>query len=499
MSAWTLANSLLMRYSSIEDIIVAPATIPGTGAIGIIRVSGAGCLEVIDKVVNFKSGNTNDFKGYSIHFGTIFSDNGFPIDEVLVSIFRAPHSYTGEDSTEISYHASSYIASEILRLLCANGARLAQPGEYTQRAFVSGKMDLAQAEAVADLISSSSAAAHRVAFTQLRGGVSEKLASMRSELIRLLSLMELELDFSEEDVEFADRTQLTELIDRLICHISSLASTFHLGNAIKNGIPVAIVGRANAGKSTLLNALLGENRAIVSAIPGTTRDTIEEIFNIEGLPYRLIDTAGLRESTDEIEKIGIERTMSKLSKADIVIGVVDLSENSCGQCPLSDNAIEAANEILSFCDLSKQAVVLALNKTDLIGSPEALNKNVTAINEFVSKSVNAEFSDKVRIVTLSASSLEGLDQIKSAIQSLSPAYSSNSDSVLISNARHHAALLQALEHLHAASDGLAAGLPTDLLAQELHDATDSLSSITGLTIDPDAVLGAIFAGFCVGK
>jgi len=308
--------------NSFDDTIVAPATIPGTGAISIIRLSGDKTFAIADKVVKLKSGTISEAEGYTLHYGAI-DRNGMPVDDVLVAVFRAPHSYTGEDSVEISCHASSYIVSEIMTLLIEAGARMAEPGEFTKRAYVNGKMDLAQAEAVADVISSQDAASHRVAMNQLRGGISSKLADLRSRLLEMTALMELELDFSEEDVEFADRKKLNGILDEVLDHVNSLADSFRLGNAVKNGVPVAIVGAANSGKSTLLNALLGEDRAIVSDIEGTTRDTIEEVINIDGIRYRFIDTAGIRESSELVEKMGIERTFQKISQAEIILGILD--------------------------------------------------------------------------------------------------------------------------------------------------------------------------------
>lgn len=491
-----------MKYSSIEDTIAAPATLPGTGAIGIIRLSGSGCLEAIGKLVRFKSGSVSDFKGYSIHFGTIFSDDNTPLDEVLVSIFKAPHSYTGEDSAEISYHASAFIASEIMRLLLGLGVRMAEPGEFTQRAYTAGKMDLVQAEAVADVIASNSATSHRVAFNQMRGGVSNELLKMRSKLLEALSLVELELDFSEEDVEFADRAKLSELLNSTSDRIKRLCDTFRIGNAIKNGIPVAIVGAPNVGKSTLLNTLLGEDRAIVSDVPGTTRDTVEEVFNIGGILYRLIDTAGLRQSTDVVERIGIERTENKLSEADIVIALLDSGESVT-------KILTDASALLRRCDLQRQRLIFAPSKIDLLPNGSLLGQIVIGLEDIAKSagpasagtlaSGQAEGVAGVVVSPISAPTGQGIDGLKACITRLSGEYSANSSSVLISNARHHAALLGTLEHLRIASNGLSSGLPTDLLAQELHDATDALSSITGLTIDPDEVLGNIFKNFCIGK
>ena len=288
-------------YIRNEDTICAPATVPGTGAISVIRLSGPEALTIADKVIGCRRGNISDAKGYTIRFGEVLDDTGALIDEVLTSVFRAPHSYTGENSVEISCHASSYIVSRIMELLYAAGARAAEPGEFTQRAYLNGKMDLAQAEAVADVIASQNAAAHRIAFKQMKGGFSSELRDMRGELLELVSLMELELDFSEEEVEFADRSRLDTLLEQITAHVSRLIDSFRLGNAIKNGVPVAIAGATNTGKSTLLNALLGEDRAIVSDVHGTTRDTIEETLNIDGVLFRFIDTAGLRETSEIVE------------------------------------------------------------------------------------------------------------------------------------------------------------------------------------------------------
>lgn len=310
-------------YIRNEDTICAPATIPGTGAISVIRLSGPDAHAIADKVVRCSKGSISQAKGYTMKFGTVVSGDGTVVDEVIASVFRAPHSYTGEDSVELSCHASSYIVSTVMDLLIAAGARAAEPGEFTQRAFLNGKMDLAQAEAVADVISSQSAAAHRIAFSQMKGGFSAELRDMRSELLELVSLMELELDFSEEEVEFADRSRLDSLLAGITAHASRLIDSFRLGNAIKNGVPVAIAGATNTGKSTLLNALLGEDRAIVSDVHGTTRDTIEETMNIDGVLFRFIDTAGLRETSEIVEKIGIERTFKKISEASIVLGMVE--------------------------------------------------------------------------------------------------------------------------------------------------------------------------------
>ena len=314
-----------MDCSTFEDTIVAPATVPGTGAVTMIRVSGRDALGIVGKVVSCPGGQVESAPANTIRYGLVRSEDGQVLDEVMVSVFRAPRSYTGEDSAEITCHASSYVASELMRLLCKAGARMASPGEFTRRAFVNGKMDLAQAEAVADVISSSGAASLRVAMNQLRGGYSSELKALRSKLMEMASLLELELDFSEEDVQFADREKLTGLLNESRSRLLSLTDSFRYGNALKEGVPVVIAGAANSGKSTLLNSLLGEDRAIVSEIAGTTRDTVEETLTVEGVKFRFIDTAGLRPTDDAIESIGIERSYKKISQAAVVLAILDLT------------------------------------------------------------------------------------------------------------------------------------------------------------------------------
>ena len=368
-------------YTGNDDTICAPATVPGTGAITVIRLSGENALEIADKVIECKatsdnsdkdsgtdsgvgsysdSGHIASSKGYTIRFGTIKDESGKLLDEVLVSIFRAPHSYTGENSVEISCHASQYIADSLMRLLVKAGARTAEPGEFTRRAFLNGKMDLAQAEAVADLIASQNAAAHRVAINQLKGGFSRELSKMRAQMLHIVSLMELELDFSEEDVTFADRHELDTLLKSTIRHISTLMESFRLGNVIKNGVPVVIIGATNAGKSTLLNALLGEDRAIVSDVHGTTRDTIEETMTIDGILFRFIDTAGIRETSETIEKIGIERTFKKIREATVVLAMLDITRPE-------EDLTRSVNDILMNVDTRHQKLIFLLNKCDLTG------------------------------------------------------------------------------------------------------------------------------------
>lgn len=335
----------MTNYQFTGGTICAPATIPGTGAISIIRVSGKESLAIADKVIDTKGVPIAKTEGYRLRYGTVFEADGSVLDNVIVSVFRAPHSYTGENSVEISCHASRFIVNKILELLVNAGARIAAPGEFTRRAFVNGKMDLAQAEAVADVIASQSAASHRVAMNQLKGGFSSELKVLREKLLTMTSLLELELDFSEEDVEFASRKELGQLVDDSLTHIGRLTASFSRGNAIKNGIPVAIVGATNTGKSTLLNALLGEERAIVSDIAGTTRDTIEETLNIDGILFRFIDTAGIRETDETIEKIGIDRTFKKLGEATVVLGMTDLSRGEAAVLEDADFILSKVNEM----------------------------------------------------------------------------------------------------------------------------------------------------------
>lgn len=485
-------------YIKNDDTIYAPATVPGTGAISVIRVSGPDALTIADKVIKCRKGTISDASGYTIKFGTIHTADDAVLDEVLVSIFRAPHSYTGENSVEISCHASSYIVSSVMELLFAAGARAAEPGEFTQRAFLNGKMDLAQAEAVADVIASQNAAAHRVAFKQMKGGFSSELKGMRSELLELVSLMELELDFSEEEVEFADRSRLNELLASLIEHISRLIDSFKLGNAIKNGVPVAIAGATNTGKSTLLNALLGEDRAIVSDIHGTTRDTIEETLNIDGVLFRFIDTAGLRETDEVVEKIGIERTFKKISEASIVLGMIDLTRDF-------DSTCETVREIIEKVDFDAQKLVILLNKTDIC----EVNKNVTILNFIVSsldnKGISSTLTNEsktcdadVPIIGISAKTGSGINNLRSILASSQRDLLADSDTTLVTNQRHVQALTDALTSLLRVQEGLALNLPTDLASQDIREAIYHLGSIVG-EISADEVLGNIFANFCIGK
>ena len=471
-------------YIRNEDTICAPATVPGTGAISVIRVSGPEALSIADKVISCRKGTIADAPGYTIKFGNIYDASGAVLDEVLMSIFRAPLSYTGENSVEISCHASSYIVSSVMDLLYAAGARAAEPGEFTQRAFLNGKMDLAQAEAVADVIASQNAAAHRIAFKQMKGGFSSELKGMRSELLELVSLMELELDFSEEEVEFADRTRLGELLTALIAHISKLVDSFKLGNAIKNGVPVAIAGATNTGKSTLLNALLGEERAIVSDIHGTTRDTVEETLNIDGVLFRFIDTAGLRETDEIVEKIGIERTFKKISEASIVLGMIDLTRDYESTC-------ETIREIISKVDFSSQKLFFLLNKTDIC----AAESNSTVVNYIVSTLDNKGVAP---IIPISAKTGAGIDTLRSELAASQRDLLADSDTTLVTNQRHVQALTDARTALLRAQDGLALNIPTELISQDIRECIYALSSISEGISSQDVLIN-IFSNFCIGK
>ena len=521
-------NFCIMYTDHSEDTIFAPATIPGTGAISVIRISGPEAIPaaaalvhpVASADISDESRRSNgDFKceascacpnqqiieskGYRMHFGQISGKDGRLLDEVIASVFRAPHSYTGEDSVEISCHASSYIVSEISALLVDLGLRPAEPGEFTQRAFFNGKMDLAQAEAVADVIAAQSAASHRIAVNQLKGGFSSELKTMRASLLEIVSLMELELDFSDEDVEFADRGRLNSLVDGVMAHIRRLMDSFRAGNAIKNGVPVALVGATNVGKSTLLNALLGEERAIVSDIHGTTRDTVEETMNLGGVLFRFIDTAGLRETVETVEKIGIERSYKKLHEAQIVLGVVDASrvfEENCREI----------REILSHTDPDRQDIIIVLNKCDaLVGTDcESVgyaasgmdsgigtvlrNKNVICINKYVSFIDN----DKIKVVAISAREKAGIDGLKSLLSDTQKDLTENTDAVLVTNIRHLEALSSASTALGRVKSGLSYGTATDLVSQDLREALYHLGSILG-EISTDEVLGNIFKNFCI--
>ncbi|MCI6758014.1 MAG: tRNA uridine-5-carboxymethylaminomethyl(34) synthesis GTPase MnmE [Bacteroides sp.] len=500
-----------------DGTICAPATIPGTGAISIIRVSGEDSLAIADKVIDVKGESLSETEGYRLRYGTICADDGSVLDNVIVSVFRAPHSYTGENSVEISCHASRFIVNAVLELLVDAGARIAAPGEFTRRAFVNGKMDLAQAEAVADVIASQSAAAHRVAMNQLKGGFSSELKSLREMLLTMTSLLELELDFSEEDVEFASRSELGALVNEALAHIGRLTDSFSRGNAIKNGVPVAIVGATNTGKSTLLNALLGEERAIVSDIAGTTRDTIEETLNLGGVMFRFIDTAGIRETDEVVEKIGIERTFRKLNEASIVLGMTDLSRGE--DSVLADaeyiwskvNACGTGREFLLLvnkCDVDGIESVKAGSGAGYVGTGSEAGCVETGSGAGCAGKagkmarIEAALREKgivTKMIPISAKTGSGLPELTAALAEIGRCITGDTDETLVTNIRHYEALSRAATALGRVRDGLkVATLPPDLIAQDLREALYHLGEIVG-EISTDEVLGNIFRKFCIGK
>lgn len=458
-----------------NDIICAPATVPGTGAISVIRVSGKGSLELADKVISLRKGSIAQSKGYTLHFGSIFASDSSLLDEVIVSVFRAPNSYTGEDGVEISCHSSKYIVSETIGLLCEKGCRMAGPGEFTQRAYLNGKMDLAQAEAVADVIAADSKAALRVAQSQLRGEYSAAFKELRDALVRLSALVELELDFSEEEVEFASREMIIGLAESAIAKMSRLRDSYRVGNALKNGVPVAIVGAPNVGKSTLLNALLGEDRAITSDIPGTTRDTVEESIVIEGVRYRFIDTAGIRETEQMIERLGIERSLAKIRDAAIVICLLDATKK--------DESEKMLSKVESLIDSENQKIIVVANKSDLNGH---VKEELSGLSEGA--------------ISISALRKEGLRELEKAI--VKCGFADTDEHVIVTSARHYNALSSAVESLRAVVSAVREGISEELLAEDLRAAICDINSIFASTSDaitPDEVLGEVFGKFCIGK
>lgn len=458
----------------LDDTICAIATAIG-GAIGVIRVSGAEAITDVQKIF---SASLTEKKSHTLTYGNILDKNGNVIDEVLVSIFRAPHSYTGENSVEISCHGSRYILQRILERLGETGCRQAAPGEFTKRAFLHGKMDLSQAEAVADLIASRTASSHRTALNQLRGGISNQLSILRGKLLKITSLLELELDFSEEDVTFANKDELYTLTRDINDEISRLLHSFQLGNALKNGIPVAIVGETNAGKSTLLNALLHEEKAIVSDIHGTTRDTIEDTVNINGVEFRFIDTAGIRRSEDKIEQLGILKTFQKLNQAELVLWVVDSTSSD-------EHWEEIKSELSKHCNGKR--VFLLLNKCDLSES------------RLTADTIDTSGIPVEQILSISAKKGIGMDKLQELLVSIADIPDLSESDVIITNARHATALMKAQESLHRVQEGLDTGLSGDLIAEDLRQCLEYLGEITGQSITSDEVLGSIFKHFCVGK
>nr|WP_314648887.1 tRNA uridine-5-carboxymethylaminomethyl(34) synthesis GTPase MnmE [uncultured Porphyromonas sp.] len=518
-----------------SDTICAVATAPGVGGVALIRVSGSEARGIVDQIFHCRQLATLErAKDRCAYFGRIIHEGKF-LDEVLVTCFYAPHSYTGEDVVEIACHGSLYIQQALLEALTDQGCRMAEPGEYTRRAYLNGKMDLSRAEAVADLIASESAAQHRMALTQMRGGYSREFAQLRERLIQLTALMELELDFSEEDVTFADRSELLSLSQELETKIQSLVESFRLGNAIKKGIPVALAGATNVGKSTLLNALLGEERAIVSDIHGTTRDTVEEVMNVDGLLFRFIDTAGLRHTADQIEALGIERSYARIDEASLILLVLDASrllpaltptasqhlsssrlaspgdradelkapaetkDKGCPsqlQQPYALEPQEPADYLIEVQQLRQRLdparLIVLLNKVDLL-APAELDQLLSQLPELL------ELSTDIPVLPLAARTGSGLPELRKALVTRLALPELSPSSLVVSNARHHALLKQAAAQLALVRQGLAEGLPTDLLAPDLRLAISALGEVTGGEITSDTVLHHIFAHFCIGK
>lgn len=476
-----------------KDTIAAIATAQG-GAIGIVRISGEKSLTIADKIfvpAGKDKRRLSEREPYTLAFGRIADGKGEIVDEVLISIFRAPHSFTGEDSVEISCHGSRYILQTVLHLLIDHGCRQAERGEFTQRAFLNGKMDLSQAEAVADLIASSSRAAHRMAMNQMRGAFSRELSSLRDDLLRMTSLMELELDFSDhEELEFADRTELSALANKIENVISSLVGSFAMGNVIKNGVPVAIIGETNAGKSTLLNALVGDDRAIVSDINGTTRDIIEDTVTIDGTLFRFTDTAGIRDTHDTIERMGIERTFKKLSEASIVLWMIDAT---CAEKQIK----ELSQKVLPLC--KGKHVIVVLNKSDIANAASLSDIRDKIILSDVSD--NAETTSPINTDFISLSAKEGtnIDALRHILVTSAGMQDISENDIIVTNTRHYEALTHALESIRRVCHGLSSSLPSDLISQDLRECLFHLAEITGGEITTDEVLGNIFKHFCVGK
>ena len=463
--------------------ICALSTPQGQGAIAVIRLSGEDTPEIVGKIFTPVGGKAP--LPYKMQFGAI-KDGERLIDECLVVTFRGPHSYTGENSAEIYCHGSQYIVQEILKLLLKHGMKMAEPGEFSKRAFLNGKLDLAQAEAVADLISSETEAAHRIAMQQMKGGFSAELKVMRDDLLNLVSLMELELDFSEEDVEFADRSQLTQLLSVVSARVTQLIESFSLGNVIKNGVPVAIVGATNTGKSTLLNTLVGEERAIVSNIHGTTRDVIEDTMNLGGITFRFIDTAGIRETKETIEIIGIERTYQKLRSASVVILVLDASR--------PENIDDSLHNLVGKIS-SRQQLIILLNKMD-----EIAPSDVDVFVEKIKDLCVADTLSPIAVLPISAKKGLNVDSLRNTLVESqgSLSNSASGSGTLVTNVRHYQALMDAQIALDRVEDGLASGIPTDLVAQDIREALYHLGSIVG-EINTEEILGNIFGRFCIGK
>ena len=463
---------------NVSDIVCAVSTAPGTGAIAVIRLSGEGCIALADRLYESPSGKRlQEAAANTVRFGRIMEKKEV-VDEVLVTVFHAPHSFTGEESVEIACHGSVYIQQRLLKLLVDIGARLATPGEFTQRAFLNGKMDLSQAEAVADLIASSSEASHRMAISQMKGGFSAELMKLRAELLQITSLLELELDFSEEDVEFADRSELCRIAKHIEALLERLCHSFSLGNVIKNGVPVAIVGNTNVGKSTLLNALLQEEKAIVSDIAGTTRDVIEDTMNLNGITFRFIDTAGIRTTSDEVENMGIERTFSKISQASVVLLLTDLQRGV-------ERFEEYYNEVKGRLG-STAKLIIVLNKTDQV-------EDLLTPQETIRLYTSGE-----KIIPISARTGFNLDILVRELTNTVNLNALNTSDVIVSNVRHYEALQHALAAIRRVIEGLSSRLSGEFISQDIRECLHYLGEITG-EITTDEILGNIFKHFCIGK
>ena len=464
-----------------QETIVALASPSGAGAIAVIRISGNDAIAIASQVFQSVSGkDITKQKTHTLHLGHIV-DEGKVFDQVLLSIFKGTNSYTGENTIEISCHGSTYIQQQIIQLLLRKGCRMAQAGEFTLRSFLNGKMDLSQAEAVADLISSDNEASHQIAMQQMRGGFSNEISKLREELLNFASLIELELDFAEEDVEFADRTQFRELLSRIEFVLKRLIDSFAVGNVIKNGIPVAIVGEPNVGKSTLLNALLNEERAIVSEIAGTTRDTIEDELNIHGMSFRFIDTAGIRETKDVVESIGIKKTFEKIEQAQVVLYLVDSAQ--CSVLSLQSLKIEIEKIKNQF---PLKPLLVILNKVDKISE-----KELAAI-------VAELITHNSQLITLSAKEKQGIDDLKNKLISFVDTGALRNNETIVTNTRHYDSLLKALEEIQKVKHGLQTNLSSDLMAFDIKQALHYIGEITG-EVTNDELLGNIFANFCIGK
>jgi tRNA modification GTPase len=468
-----------MAKLNTSDTICALATPPGSSAIAVLRVSGVDTYDIVRKVFKPKKKGVDaaDAGTHTLHYGSILGKDGL-VDDVLLSVFKKPHSYTGEDAVEISCHGSAFIVQKILAILLDSGCRMAQPGEFTLRAFLNGKMDLSQAEAVGDLIAANSRASHRLALDQMRGGFSKKIRDLRERLMNFASLIELELDFSEEDVEFADRKALKELLAEIREEVQLLADSFRDGNVLKSGIPVAIIGKPNVGKSTLLNAILNEEKAIVSELPGTTRDAIEDTIVINGMAFRFIDTAGLRDTGDSIETIGIERTYEKIRQARIILYLFDINETDCLEVK---EELEGFRRQLGEEGMREKDFIPVANKIDrLVGAPKHLKEMI----EFDCVFVSAKRKENISMIS------------ESLVKAV--AFDPEEEGVIVSNARHHEALGAVLEAIESIEQGFVNDIPSDLIAVDIRKALHHLGEITG-EITNDELLGNIFSRFCIGK